>query len=192
LHRSKAINQSYPSSCLSIGLYVSYFHDQRERQLTFLQFSFNRFPFLLPQSSSIRFNYLLLASSSSESGSLPPHVVLLKLGGWMRMPALGRRDRLRSSLRIGLGRRVRSLSGPFMLAWTVGRSQLTISYGCPEGEFGVRRNIILDVVKSPWMIPVPCNRARMAPIDLIRSSILSASPTQNHPSAKFGRARTHL
>ena len=77
----------------------------------------------------------------------------------MRKPSQGRRDLLRNSPHIVLGRRVRNLSGPVMSACvlSIEQEQLTISYGFPEGEFGVRRNIILDVVRSPWMIPVPCS-----------------------------------
>ena len=50
-------------------------------QLTFFQFGFDRFPFLLPQSLSICLNHLLSASFPDGLQSLPPHVDLLKLGG---------------------------------------------------------------------------------------------------------------
>jgi hypothetical protein len=53
------------------------------------------------------------------------------------------------------------------------RIQLTISYTSPDPESGVRRIIIFEVVRSPWMIVVRCSLARAVPMDVMRCAVVS-------------------
>jgi hypothetical protein len=64
----------------------------------------------------------------------------------MRKPSLGRRDLLRSSLRIGLERRVRNLSEPVMLAWIMDSGSTSLQ----SRMLSQKVNLELDVT-SYWM-----------------------------------------